>query len=595
VYTSGESFYALANRVSAMTDDKTTRDGHHDGRDALEAWDEAKPTNAYESDLHFRRLVEVYRDPDKHANLEETLRAFGGKVAGEIDAIVRENDRLGNHPEPDRYTDYGRRIEEIDHHPTYHEAGEQIYGSGLISAYADAPNNFGALSRMYLSSYNGEAGHNCPAACTAGVVRVLQHLAGEDLREEYLPGFLSDDYEEHLEGAQFMTEIQGGSDVGKNATRAEPADDDTYRIWGEKWFCSNIDGDVFLMTARFSDEVEGTSGLGLFFVPRELSDGSVNDFEIRRLKDKIGTRTMASAECDFEGAVAYHMGPEEEGFKNMMTHVINTSRLWNAVACVGLARRSYVTAQTYARFREAFGEPIGNYPLVQETLADLKAELDAAVSGSMHLADLQDRIDAGEADDAARDFFRMALNLNKVYTAKFGRRAAVSGIEVLGGNGAIETFSVLPRLLRDSIVTENWEGTHNTLQMQIMRDMQKYGLHQGFFGYLEELLHGARQEDGPLVSEIGNRLTEAGARLGEIAQMDEGAATLAMRPLMDRLAGLMYAAIRIWERGQLDSSEKDDADRDSLVHFIETRLADGGPDRADDEYMARIEELSGRL
>ncbi|MFB6351366.1 MAG: acyl-CoA dehydrogenase family protein, partial [Bradymonadaceae bacterium] len=451
-----------------MSDEETiSYEGHRAGRAALEAWDEAKPANAYEADTHLQRLIAIYADPDRHADLEETLRAFGDKVAGEIDALVRQNDKKRNHPKLDRFNDYGRRTEQIAHHPSYHEAGEHIYGSGLISAYAKYPNNFGVLARMYLSSYNGEAGHNCPAACTAGVVRVLQELADDELREKYLPKFLSDEYDEHMEGAQFLTEIQGGSDVGKNATRAEPAEDGTYRLWGEKWFCSNVDADVFLMTARFSDEVEGTSGLGLFFVPRELDDGAVNDFEIRRLKDKIGTRTMASAECEFEGAVAYHMGPEEAGFKNMMRYVINTSRLWNATACVGLARRAYVTAQTYARFREAFGRPIGEYPLVQETLADIKAELDAATSTSLHMAALQDRIDVGETDESEEQFFRMALNLNKVRTAKFARRAAVDGIEVLGGNGAIETFSVLPRLLRDSIVTENWEGTHNTLQMQI--------------------------------------------------------------------------------------------------------------------------------
>ena len=573
-----------------MTDEReTTQQGHREGRAALEAWHEAKPDNAYTADAHFQRLVDLYRDDETHDDLEDALREFGADVAGPVDALVRDNNEPGNRPEPDRYTDYGTRIEQIDHHPTYHDAGEYIYGSGVMQAYEKHPNTFGALTRMYLSCYNGEAGHNCPLACTAGVIRVLHELAPDDLRERYLSGFLNPDYDEHLEGAQFMTEIQGGSDVGTNATRAISREDGTYRLWGEKWFCSNIDADVFLMTARFGEETEGTSGLGLFFVPRRLEDGELNHFEIRRLKDKIGTRTMASAECDFEGAVAYHMGDEANGFKNMMNHVINTSRLYNAVACVGIARRSYVTAQTYAQYREAFGRPIRQYPLIQETLADLKAELDAATSASMHMARLQDDKDRDETTEDEEQFFRMALNLNKVRTAKMGRWAAVQGIEVLGGNGAVETFSVLPRLLRDSIVTENWEGTHNTLQMQIMRDMQTYRVHEGFFSYIETLLEEARDEDGSHVEAIETEMKASLETLARLPQLDEGTATLEMRPLMDRLAWLMYAAIRIWERGQYGAD--DEVDAASIEHFIDMRIREQRP-RTDEAYRDRLRRLS---
>ncbi|MFB6262186.1 MAG: acyl-CoA dehydrogenase family protein, partial [Bradymonadaceae bacterium] len=501
----------------------------------------------------------------------------------------RENDRRGNHPSPDRYTDFGRRVEEIDHHPTYHRAGEYIYGSGIIAAYERHPNAVGALARFYLSSYNSEAGHNCPVACTAGVVRVLQELADDDLREAYLPGFLSPDYDEHLEGAQFLTEIQGGSDVGKNATRAERAEDGTYRIWGEKWFCSNVDADVFLMTARLEGGPEGTDGLGLFLVPRETEDGQVNAFEIRRLKDKIGTRAMASAECTFEGARAYHLGEEGEGFRNMMRYVINTSRLYNALACVGSARRAFVVAASYARFREAFGRPIVQYPLIRETLAEMKAEIDAALSGSLHMAWLQDEIDAGDADSDMEGFFRMALNLNKIRTAKLGRRAAVKGIEVLGGNGAIETFSVLPRLLRDSIVTENWEGTHNTLQMQIMRDMQKYAVHEGFMSYVRSLLETARDEDADLARRVRGALETEAADLAELATLDRGAATLKMRSSLDRLAWIAHAAVRIWERGRLET-DADAADA-SLEHFVRTRVADDA-EPTSEAYADRIETLA---
>jgi len=569
-----------------------TFEGHRAGREALEAWAEARPDNAYEADSHFRRILPLYTWKSRHEELGDDLLDFGADVAGPIDAWARRNDLRGNHPELDRYSAYGARREEISHHPAYHEAGELIYGSGVMEAYSSPPNSVGAGARMYLSSYNGEAGHNCPLACTAGVIRVLQELADDELRERYLPGCLNPTYGEHLEGAQFMTEVQGGSDVGTNATRAEPAEDGRWRIYGEKWFCSNVDADLFVMTARFEEDYEGTSGLGLFLVPREVADGEPNQFEIRRLKDKIGTRAMASAECDFKGALAWHLGPEQKGFQNMMTHVINTSRLYNGLACTGVARRAYVTAKTYANFREAFGRPIGEYPLVQETLAGMKAEIDSAVSATMYLARMQDKIDEGEATDAERDFFRMALNLNKVRTAKLGRTASVRGIEVLGGNGAIETFSVLPRMLRDSIVTENWEGTHNTLQMQVMRDMDRYALHQGVFSHINSLLEQGRSEDEGIVSRIREALDASQHQLARLPELDEGSATLVMRPEMDRLARAMHAAVRIWERGKLE--QIDVTGTASLEHFVTAFLHDER-DRASDAYGNRIRTISKTL
>jgi alkylation response protein AidB-like acyl-CoA dehydrogenase len=577
--------------------------GQAKGRSDLHAWEAAQPENAFASDTHFKHVLSIYAHKRDHPDesledLQADLTRFGAEVAGPVDELVRQNNLHQNLPRLNRYTGIGERTEKIEHHPTYHEAGSYIYGSGVMAAYADFPNAIGVLSRMYVSSYNGEAGHNCPAACTAGVIRVLQEIAPDHIRETYLPGFLDRDYDNHLEGAQFLTEVQGGSDVAQNATRAVEQPDGTYRVFGEKWFCSNVDADVFLMSARIETSAgevqDGTRGLGLFFVPRQLDDG-VNHFTVRRLKDKIGTRSMASGECDFRGAVAYHMGEPEDGFKHMMGLVINTSRLFNAMACMGVARRAYVTAQTYAEHRVAFDQPIINYPLVQETLANVKAEIDACVSASMHLTWLQDRIDLGEASDAEKQFFRMALNLNKVRTAKSARYACVDSIEILGGNGAIESFSVLPRMLRDSIVCENWEGTHNTLQMQIMRDMQKYGVHEGFFAYVGGLLEACLDQDQHSVDAVRHSLGGSMQALQKIAQMDLGQATLAMRPQMDRLAWAFYAAVRLWERAQLAGEfDEESVDTASIEQFVAHRIS-GEVDYGDEAVHARLERVSRSL
>ena len=569
-------------------DPQTQFQGNVEGRDALIAWEEAQPDNFYLADSHFRRILGLYVRGDV-ASLEEDLVPFGAACAGPVDALVRENNVHANNPRLERYTGVGVRVEQIVHHPTYHQAGEHIYGCGVMAAYADHPNSIGALARFYVSSYLGEAGHNCPLACTAGVIRVLQELGTDALKEKYLPRFLDRSYEGHMEGAQFLTEVQGGSDVGANAARAVQADDGTWRIYGEKWFCSNIDADVFLMTARPEDAPEGTRGLGLFFVPRNLDDGSVNEFRVRRLKDKIGTRSMASGECDFTGAVGYHMGEVGEGFRNMIELVINTSRIYNAVSTTAGGRRAYIVAQTYAQHRRAFDHAIIEYPLVQETLADTRAELDAATSGTFHTVWLNDRIDADEATDLERGFQRMAVNLNKMRTAKTNREAVVNSIEILGGNGAIETFSVLPRLLRDSIVSENWEGTHNTLIMQILRDAKKYRVHDAFYAYLDGLLAGEEicTRRGP---ELRGRLAESKTELDAALELPVPAASVALRTILDEACYLFWAAIRLWELPQTDAEDTTDA---SLEHFFEMRVR--GQRTRDRAYFARIQKVSAGM
>lgn len=559
------------------------------GRANLEAWAESMRGNAYLEDAHFRRVLSFYAEPERLAELKEDLVRFGAEVAGPLDVAVRKNNEPLNLPRLDRWDDYGVRTEKIDHHPTYHEAGRYIYGSGVMEAYADFPNAVGVLSRFYVSSFNGEAGHNCPLACTAGVIRVLQELGTPELKAKYLPGLLNRDYDKHLEGAQFLTEVQGGSDVGANAVQAVQADDGTWRITGEKWFCSNIDADVFLMTARPDDAGEGTSGLGLFLVPRLLDDGSVNEFYVRRLKEKLGTRSMASGECDFRGAVAYHMGPVGSGFKNMMSLVINTSRLFNAVGCVGVMRRALVTARQYAKYRQAFGTAIGNYPLVQETLADVRAEHDALVSGTMHLVALQDRLDRGNVEEIEQQFFRIALNVNKSVTAVSARWACVQGIEILGGNGAIESFSVLPRLLRDAIVYENWEGTHNTLFMQVYRDMKRYRFHEGFVAYLDMLLADA--SDLSSAAELREVLDELGERITAVLAMDANVASLEMRPLVARMGYVMCAVIRAYEAAKGEPTEDPALNFASYEHFMDLRVRKERRVGAG-EYLERIASLS---
>lgn len=567
----------------------TTKATHKQGRSAIEAWAQGQPENFYLHDERFQQLLRTHLTPEALGALEEDLVPFGQALSQVVDAQARINNLDQNLPRLDRYSPHGTRQEAIAHHPSYHEVGRYIYGSGIMEAYGEGPNMLGALSRFYLSCFNGEAGHNCPLACTAGVIRVLQVLGTQDQKAQYLPGLLNRDYAQHLEGAQFLTEIQGGSDVGQNATVAALDEQGRWRISGEKWFCSNIDADIFLMTARLPAEqvsdADGTRGLGLFLVPRKLEDGQVNNFYVRRLKDKFGTRSMASGECDFDGAIGYHMGPVGDGFKSMMSLVINVSRLYNAVGCSGLARRAFIDAQRYAQHRVAFGEPIIAYPLVQETLANVRATVDAMLAGSMYLAAMQDKLDQGQASAQEQGFMRLAINLNKLVTAKRARWAITEGIEIFGGNGAIETFSVLPRLLRDSVVFENWEGTHNTLLMQTLRDMHKYQVHTAYFAHLEALL-----PEGDTFG-LAERARMLAAKLDGLMTHGPAGAALAWRPLAEQTCALFYAVCCAWEiaRHQLG---QDSLAAQSLTHFIARELDAQEHPTPTPEHLARIKVLA---
>jgi acyl-CoA dehydrogenase len=350
----------------------------------------------------------------------------------------------------------------IEFHPAYHRAGRAIWATGVVGAGASEQADL-----LYRLSQAGEGGHICPVVCTVGLVRALRRHASAELRDRFLPPLLETDYNRAERGAQFLTERHGGSDVGANRVEAVP-DGDAWRLFGEKWFCSVADADQFVVTARPRGAPPGTRGLGCFHVAR-----AAGGFRIRRLKDKLGTRALATGEIEFEGAPAYPIGPLEEGFKTAVG-VLNTSRWLNAVGSAALMRRAFDVASEFTREREAFGGRIVRFPLVRENLAVMKTEADAALASTQALTELVACIDAGDATGGDVIAHRLLVNANKFVTSITATAVVRRGIEALGGNGTIEDFSPLPRLYRDAIVFESWEGTHNVLCAQVLRDLARF-------------------------------------------------------------------------------------------------------------------------
>jgi len=457
-------------------------------RRALSAWELDKAANHFTSDLDLRRVLHHHLGARMFADAHDGLTAFGAESATEIDALVRENNRDENLPVLRRWDGLGHRTEAVVFHPSYAEIGRRIYRTGVIGRYAEPGHDRVQMAYAYLVGHHGEGGHLCPLACTAGLVKILQARGDDDLKARLLPGLFHLDRTapQHFHGAQFLTEIQGGSDVGANVVTARKTPDG-WAISGEKWFCSVIDADLYLVTARPEGAPAGTAGLGAFVVPRLRADGSPNGVHVRRLKYKLGTRSMASGEADFVDALAWPIGAVEGGFKAVVDIVLNTSRLYNAVGACGIMRRAEIEATTYARHREAFGGPIDRFPLVQRSLRFIARERRLAVAGTFELVALVDRMALGTASADDRAVFRLVVNMNKYWTSVRSTAAVHEAIEVLGGNGAIEDFSVLPRLWRDCIVLESWEGTHNVLTMQVLRDLHRFRLHEAYFRHLETL------------------------------------------------------------------------------------------------------------
>lgn len=566
-------------------------------RGDLHEWHVSQPKNFFSSNRQLVRLLGRLMARGRWERAQAHFDHFGAVIAGPLDHAAIVNNRSWNLPRLERWSSIGERLEAVEHHPSYQDCGKAIYEDGrVIAAYAEAPANLHAQALFYLSSHVGEAGHNCPVACTAGLVKVLSAVASEELRKRYLPGLLDAHFATRLDGAQFLTELQGGSDVGANVVEARPDGEafgtTRWRIHGEKWFCSNAAADLILLTARAHSTRKGTGGLGLFLVPRKLDNGALNHFRLRRLKDKLGTRSMPSSEIDFEGAIAYSVGDVSLGFQTVMEHVINTSRLYNSLGCAGIARRAHLIASTYARARRAFGHRIADYAMVQEMLAHTRSTSNALLAGGLTLAAMADRAEAHELGPQQEAFLRVATNLVKMRSCQHSHRVVLTAIETLGGNGAIESFSILPRLLRDNVVYENWEGAHNTLVAQTVRDFERHRLHEGFLGELRPMLSCRETTMHDALAPARAAIDEAEAAIGGLLNAsDSGFAGLVLKPHAEALADAFFAAAYAADIAAEADPGRRAAEVDTLHFFCRAHLGPQNRSR-DAAYADQIQRIA---
>ena len=545
-------------------------------RDALAAWRSDFPSDPFTSDRMLRSLLAASLPEARLVALEQRASAFAREVTGVIGPAALRYEQRAHLPELARWDPVGRRTESVEFDPDYHRAGERVWASGLVALSASPGTAYEQATLLYLLSLEGEAGHACPATCTIGLARALRRAADPAVRDRFLPALVDPDYATAQRGSQFLTEVQGGSDVGANVCRAVPGADGTYRVTGEKWFCSVADAGQFFLTARVEGGPGGTRGLGSFVVPREI-DGGPNGFTLRRLKDKLGTRGLASGEIDFDGAVAWPVGPVEHGFRTAVGIVLNTSRWMTAVGDAGMMRRAWLEASAYARHREAFGQAIGGFPAVRRTLADMGSTAAGALHLVIALTGLEDRIDDGSATEADVLVHRFWVNAAKYLVSVQATATVHAAIEILGGNGAIEDFSVLPRLYRDSIVYESWEGSHNVLVAQVLNDLRRLPVLDAVTDWFERLVKEVGDPD------LGTRLADgAGIALDAARRSrdDPGFGAWHFRDVVDRL-GLLGEAALLAAGGE----------EEVAAHL----LAAGSDPAGDPRYADRVDAALGAL
>ncbi|GAB2569482.1 DNA alkylation response protein [Paractinoplanes abujensis] len=389
-----------------------------------------------------------------------------GKLAGTAEPQRWADEANRHEPRLLTHDRYGHRVDEVDFHPSWHRLMEVAVSEGLAGAAwaGTRPGAHVARAAGFYVWSQVEAGHACPVSMTYAVIPALRHAPGLSALYEpllasrsYDPGLRTPSAKSGLLAGMGMTEKQGGSDVRANTTVATPAADGTYRLRGHKWFTSAPMCDLFLVLAQ------APGGLTCFLVPRVLPDGTRNPFRIQRLKDKLGNRSNASSEPEFDDTVAWLVGGEGHGVRTIIEMVAMT-RLDCVIGSASGMRAALTQAVHHTRHRRAFGGPLIGKPAMRNVLADLALESEAATALAMRLAGAVDR------DEQA--FKRLAIAVGKFWVCK--RQPAVVGeaLECLGGNGYVEE-SGLPRLYRDAPLNSIWEGSGNVQALDVLRTMQR--------------------------------------------------------------------------------------------------------------------------
>lgn len=519
-------------------------------------------SNRFQSDLTLSGLLSTYLSREARRWALPRLDRMGQASAQELNEWSALADR--NPPRLVPRDRHGNKIDSVEFHPAYQNLRRFAYGQGLVGDYYDPEvrRQLGSavevvkFAQGYLFA-QAEQGLYCPVCMTDGCAYLIEKYGTTPQKQRYLPRLTAKDPDQLWEGAMFLTEKAGGSDVGAAQSRAERDDHGAYRLYGEKWFCSNADAELAMVLARPVGAPAGTAGLGLFAMDRHRDDGTLNQLHLERLKDKLGTRSMPTGEYLLQGALAEPVGELSRGFVQM-TDMLNLSRLYNATASAAIMRRVTDECKSYASARQTFGRNLLSYPMVVQTLVDMTVDLQGALHMLFYLYHCRGLAQLGSASQEELQHLRILTPLAKLTTGRQAVRSASEAIELHGGNGYIEDWP-LARFLRDAQVLPIWEGTTNILALDTLRAIKKEGCDAALVDFSQ------RHCDHPEVLKVCHQLRQDLSRLLK----DPG------QPAAWRWC---WQAVRCFQASLLTKSALDERGQRLTEQFILRHFA---PDRGD--------------
>ncbi len=435
---------------------------------------DSRGINAYTRDKYFSKLLEFYAGKDLLNQIEAKFIELGECVGSELEDLALSADK--NPPKLIKRLRDGSLSNKIEKHPDFIKLEKIAFEKFGLAAMSHRAGTFEMQSVLppiikygltFLFVQN-EFGLCCPVSMTDSLTRTLKKFGDEKLINKFFDRLTSQDLDELFQGAMFMTEQHAGSDVGSIDTIAENIDGEWY-LTGDKWFCSNPDADLAMVLARYDKNTKGTRGLSLFLLPKKLENGQPNNYEIIRLKDKLGGRSFASGEIRLNKAFAYIVGEKTEGFKQM-TDMINMSRLSNGVRASGMMQRCLQESLFIAKTRSAFNEKLINLPLIRKQLLKILIITEASRTMVFKAAEILEKADKGDTE--AQKIFRIITPLIKFRACRDVRKIAGDAMEIRGGSGYIEEW-LDPKILRDAHLGSIWEGTSNIISLDTIRALKK--------------------------------------------------------------------------------------------------------------------------
>jgi len=433
--------------------------------------DSPQLANQYDDDAVLRGYLRWRLPAAVLTEVEPDLRRLGQRAVTDI--LVLGEEAEGSPPRHVPYDAWGKRVDRIETSDAWQQLDHISAAEGIVAvAYERAHgihSRIDQFARLYLFAPSS-ALYSCPLAMTDGAARFLEVYGDESTRPVFAH-LTSRDPRQFWTSGQWMTERSGGSDVASTSTIAKCESGDAYRLYGLKWFTSATTSQVAMTLARIEGAPPGGAGLSVFLVTMRDRDGSLRNIRVERLKDKLGTRALPTAELTLEGTPARLVGGTGDGIKKIST-LFNITRVYNAVAAVSGMRRAIALATDYAKRRTAFGRPLIEQPLHVETLAELSLRFRACFLLAFRVIELLGKEECGEASDGELQLLRLLTPVAKLYTAKQAVTIASEVVESFGGAGYVEDTGI-PRLLRDAQVLPIWEGTTNVLSLDTLRAIQK--------------------------------------------------------------------------------------------------------------------------